>query len=232
MFKTWMNENLVNKLDLEGIVCLNPDAIDNASLVRDEIISTISQIDNALKYSKFVSNHIEDIKHNIKILDDCCYSLLDETKGWDTMTYLNDDTLSSIREYFDFFDGEIEGASPITMRCSGVSVPDEPFSSALKSVESLIKSSFDKNKAYESGKKKILSCITLSKVIAKNMKSLIKYDIRTDYPDFDDSGIGNFEKILSSKPDWELSDVEDIENSLLDAKDQLECVDKILNGTV
>lgn len=231
MYKTWMSENLVNKLDLEGIIALNPEAIEAGLSVKDEVSSLIAMIDNSLCCSKFVIKHLEDIKHNIKVLDDCCYSLLGIMPDWEN-EQLNGELKDEVKSYFEFFNGITAEKVPITLRCGDVSVPKEPFSHVLSYVENMQMNSFDKSNANESLKKKALNGRSVANDVANQMDSLIKYDIRTEYPSFDENKYGIFEKLFSSKPDWESSDVEDIENSLLDAKDQLECVDQILNGAV
>ena len=94
--------------------------------------------------------------------------------------------------------------------------------------------SLNKSKSgqYAELEKNTANGIKISSDIAKAMSNLIKYDIRNEYPDFDDSKIGAFENIFTVTVDFESSDIEGIENALLDVKDQLECVEQIINSSV
>ena len=132
-----MSEDLISKLDLEGLLNLNPNSIEDASLVREEILSNIDTINASLNYARFVSEHLSDIKQNIRIIDECSYLLLSIYGDWNNISILDKDLQDQIDAYFNFFDGEIPGASPIALRCTGVSMPSEPFSKVLSWVKAI-----------------------------------------------------------------------------------------------
>lgn len=231
MYKSWMRENLVNKLDLEGIINNNPDSLDNAEQVKAELNATIKVINNSLCYSRFVNKHIKDIKSNSRVIDDCGYKLLGIASDW------NDASLPAeldkvIGDYFAAFDSKTSGDNNLNAVCAGITMPEEPFSKVLEYVTSK-KSSLSKgnNEKYREMENNAINSMNIAKEVAKSLESLIKFDIRDEYPDFSLDEIGAFEKVFSIKPDWEQKDIEEIENALLDIKDQLECVEQIINSS-
>ena len=232
MYKSWMRENLVDKLDLEGIINNNPDSFDDAAQVKEELNSTIKVVNNSLCYSRFVVKHIKDIKSNSSVIDECGYKLLSIASDWTDNSSLPEDLNKEIDAYFNAFDRKSSGDNNLNVVCLGITMPEEPFTKVLDYVSSMKKSlSKGTNEKYRDMENNVISGVKVAKDVANSLKGLIKYNIRDEYPDFAFDGIGAFEKIFSIKPDWEQKDIEDIEDALLDIKDQLECVEQIINSS-
>lgn len=228
MYKNWMSEDLVAKLNLEGLMSLDPHAIEDAASVREDVEDSIAVLQNSLDYACWLRDHIDEIKGNIKIIDDCSYDLLGIVFDWNGMSFLSAEQKKAVESYFN----TLNDVGFITIRCNGITMPDEPFTSVLRAIENEEKATLGKSEALTKAKTNIVGAIEVSKSVANRLTDLVKYEVRSEYPDFDESKIGILETIFSSKPEWELKDIADMEDAILELKDQLVCIDDILDSTV
>ena len=234
MYKKWMNDDIVSRLDLEGLLLSNNKAIENASIMESEVESKISVVENALFYTRFVSAHKADIEHNEKIMDDLSLKALELYHAWRLCDMLPDDIKGKIDNFFSFFDNEPSSVNFLAVRCTGLDLPSEPFTDIIEWTKSAGKSSFSRRDAqkYQDIELKATNDRDFVSGLEKTASDLIKYNITTEYPSFQEENLEMFERLFPSSAVVDETEFERVEDALLDLKDQLECIKQALNEAV
>ena len=233
--KEWMTEDLIDKLDLSGLLDLDEQAVRNTVTIRKELNDRISLLENNLYYTEFLIRHHKDIVANEEKLS----SITDEaTKLCILSKQLLKDLPSGEQQkvdaYFNFFDSRPESIRILPIRCGdyAADIPENPFPTVEKFYSSKRKGSFslEEQESYD----KILLSVNQMKDSAEGIVNtaslMVKYNISDEYPLFDDQKIGMMEYLLgSSVTDTSSSELSHLNDALSDLKDQLDCVNQILD---
>lgn len=227
--KAWLEEDIFDELDFDLLEKGDEDEIKKAFDIRQKTESVLNRVRVLRDYSEFVFNHLREIKDNIFIVDDILaeiYEIRSVTTNERLTVLLSDECKAKLELYNKFWEDTLL-LQRIDLRVPNAVLPSLPFEEVCEVLKKSINLTFDRDKKalLKDAAYKVNNCSLNAKNVEKLVGNLLKYDICSEYENFNEELLGTFEQLMGSSSSFleltveELDEREDYLNDWLDQYD-------------
>ena len=123
--KNWMKDDLIEKLDIEGLLDLDLNAIDDAERVRIDLQDKVAILNNDLLYTRFVIAHHDDIATNEQALTSINYTATELLVSYkkNIEQNLSDELKNREDLYLSFFNVLPDNVKSLSLMCGTLELP-------------------------------------------------------------------------------------------------------------
>ena len=233
--KDWIKNDLIETLDIEGLLDMDTSAIQDAESVRTELSEKVAVLNNDIIYTRFVINHHDDIASNEQSISTINYHATNILVNYkkDIESHISSELKALVEKYILFFNELPDSINALSLHCSGLNVPSSPFAEIIEFLNNEKASclSFSEASEYDSLIISAKDIEKLAKDIENIASSMIKYNISEEFSSFDNSRLSVMEFLLGGTiSDTSTEDLQELKIALLDLMDQLNCINEILDS--